>query len=580
MENLEPTLSLSLYGSSQRILVRDRFARSDVSVAIQTYPVQSTARRVTVSLTPHLPVRIKAATLNFPFNNLRRQSVFCNGFQSWSESFVYPQIKKLPRLHPSIRPFYGQCGDEGLLKSLKCTEPLYSWSYTWIRRESGKPVLCGSLNEQSGYTLIAFDMRHNIIRVKKEVPPVPIENKRTLIDLYWDQGDKSEIFERYFRQMGITPKKRKCRSVSWNSWYNHFSDISEKGILRTCNELKKASVKPKTVLIDDGYQQSLGEWTTANDSFPSGMAYCAKRIREAGYSPGIWISPFIVERRSTLFRNHQEWLLRDRKKRPVTAGYNRTWGGFYYILDFFHPAVRQHLAGTFETLIDAWGYETIKVDYLYAPSLIPQKGYTRGAIQHEVTAFIQTISRNARLIMCGTPLFPALGRCDLCRIGNDIGLRWEKSIARFLGFRERISTRASVHNTLLRADLDGYGFHNDPDVFLLRQNNNDLTPAQRKSLFTINALFGTELFTSDELQEYGDKENRLVQSLARYQNIVWKDIIFKKNLCIIKGIDGEKPCTLLFNPNARQCTLMPADTKDTRFKKVATLAPFEARWVP
>ena len=43
--------------------------------------------------------------------------------------------------------------------------------------------------------------------------------------------------------------------------------------------------------LDDGYQKSLGDWTTS-DRFPHGHAWLTGKIREAGFEPALWLAPF------------------------------------------------------------------------------------------------------------------------------------------------------------------------------------------------------------------------------------------------------------------------------------------------
>ena len=52
-------------------------------------------------------------------------------------------------------------------------------------------------------------------------------------------------------------------------------------------------------------------------------------------------------------------------------------------------------------------------------------------------------------------------------------------------------------------------FGNDPDVFLLRDDNMRMSFARRTALTKVNALFGSLLMTSDKISDY-DEEKRAV----------------------------------------------------------------------
>ena len=72
--------------------------------------------------------------------------------------------------------------------------------------------------------------------------------------------------------------------------------------------------------------------------------------------------------------------------------------------------------------------------------------------------------------------------------------------------RERISTKVTIQNTIYRSLFNQRLFANDPDVFLLRDGNIKLNPDQRKALTKINALFGSLLMTSDDIECYHESQ--------------------------------------------------------------------------
>ena len=53
-------------------------------------------------------------------------------------------------------------------------------------------------------------------------------------------------------------------------------------------------------------------------------------------------------------------------------------------------------------------------------------------------------------------------------------------------------------------------FGNDPDVFLLRDENISLSKETRRALLTINALFGSVLMTSDNVGLYGQEQKAML----------------------------------------------------------------------
>ncbi len=108
---------------------------------------------------------------------------------------------------------------------------------------------------------------------------------------------------------------------------------------------------------------------------------------------------------------------------------------------------------------------------------------------------------------------PAFGKVDYCRIGADMGLSWQRNLKIH---REDVSTVNALGNSVFRRQLDGRAFRNDPDVFLLRENNMHCSFEQRKIIATVNKLFGSVLFTSDSVDKYNQLQmNELLKAFNK-----------------------------------------------------------------
>ena len=120
---------------------------------------------------------------------------------------------------------------------------------------------------------------------------------------------------------------------------------------------------------------------------------------------------------------------------------------------------------------------------------------------------------------CGATLFNAIDKFDYLRVGPDVSLAFDDVwFMRFM-HRERISTKTTLQNTIFRSIFDGRLFGNDPDVFLLRDDNIDLSEKQKDALMKINALFGSVLMTSDNVASYDEeKKKKLDFTLDLFKN--------------------------------------------------------------
>lgn len=101
---------------------------------------------------------------------------------------------------------------------------------------------------------------------------------------------------------------------------------------------------------------------------------------------------------------------------------------------------------------------------------------------------------------------------DYCRISSDVHMKWEQKILKAMNARERLSTWNTMTTNIGRWQLGNRFFHNDPDVYVLRDEKNKLNPAQKHTMFFVNNLFGQLVFTSDNINKYDEETMGLYHS--------------------------------------------------------------------
>lgn len=89
-----------------------------------------------------------------------------------------------------------------------------------------------------------------------------------------------------------------------------------------------------------------------------------------------------------------------------------------------------------------------------------------------------------------------------------------------LHVRERVSTANSLVSTLTRWTMSDRMFGNDPDVIILRNKNNKLSPDERYTLCVLNNILGSLVFSSDNVSLYGADEHLLYS--ATFPKVVAK----------------------------------------------------------
>jgi len=444
-------------------------------------------------------------------------AVFCNGYQSWTDSREFSPVERMPDLAAPAKwlglkyygdyTFAGYPGEKGLF---------HSYTYCYVR-DGDELSFAGSLNENSGFTVFEIDAGRGTITIEKDCSGRAVAGKYHAFSLFMAMGKEEKVFNGYFDAMKITGGKAPL-CTGWTSWYNYYTGITEKIILDNLNACSTAKIPMDIFQIDDGYQKAVGDWLDIKDSFPRGMEHIARSIQDRGYRAGLWLAPFVCERKSRIFREKRHWVLRDAKGRPVVAGFNPGWSYYFYALDIYHEEVREYLRRVFDTVFNAWGYDMVKLDFLYAAALCPPRDKTRGEVMHDGMKFLRECAGEKLILGCGVPLGSSFGLVDYCRIGSDVALKWEDALLKGIHYRERVSTINSLVSTIGRRHLNENVFLNDPDVFILRGFNNKLASEEKYTLFVLNNLFGGLLFTSDNVGEYNEEEMNRYRSMFPFKN--------------------------------------------------------------
>lgn len=470
-----------------------------------------------IFLHPKQDITVQRLELHFDLSLPAAARFFANGYQSWSESRWHSPDSHIPRLRRIARCRLGFYGDEHIAGIPRGRGQLHSWTYALVRYPAAGVLLMGSVNERTGFTLFLYDHASGTLTVRKDLDQLSLRHSFPALELWFQQGEEAAMFDAYFDKWEIKASAAPP-VLGWTSWYAHFNQITEALLLEKLEAFSAEPLfkAPGTVFqIDDGWQTEIGDWLSAKPVFPGGMRVLATKIREKGLQPGLWLAPFVVSPRSELARRHPEWLLRDAKGLPVRAGWNPMWGSWYHALDFYHEGVREYLSGVFHMVLEKWGYNLLKLDFLFAVALAPPPGKTRGGVMWEAMEFLRQQSGTARILACGVPLGAAFGLADYCRISGDVHTAWRHPLLGFLHHRERVDTLAALRSTLGRWRLNGRAFHNDPDVFILRTEGQKLSPTQQHTLLTINALLGNILFTSDDPSVYTPEQYvELAEALA------------------------------------------------------------------
>lgn len=479
-------------------------------------------RRATI--TPGVPIVVTSISVALLELEVRgASSIYLSGYNSWTDSVERHPLSRIRGLRgvPTAlvnRWVLDNSGDYRFVEQSGLPGGLHGVGYGYLRY-GDRVLLAGSLNEDSGYTVVRESARGNALKLEKEPPERTIEagEEVEIISFALCEGTLTHAFGRYAELMGVT-RRPAPPLAGYSSWYRHYGDIDQQKLLVDLDATAQlyqgrdlGTVKP-VFQVDDGYAL-VGDWTSPDQKrFPDGMAFLAKGARERGLVPGLWLAPFLVEKDSAVVANHPDWLLRNADGELVSAAAN--WSGAW-ALDTQNPEVREHVRSFMGTVTREWGYQLLKLDFLFGACLEPHNGLNRGQLMADALDLLRdSVPEGTWFDLCGVPLMSAFGRTEYCRIGCDVGLDWDDVPYMRLLHRERVSTRRSLANTGGRAHLDGVVFRNDPDVFFLRSDVK-LTDAQRIRLLNSDATLGGMFLTSDNVAEWDDTHRATFERALR-----------------------------------------------------------------
>ena len=485
-------------------------------------------------------IKINKVLVTIPFKYDKKDLIFVNGYQSWTDSFLYEykdhlkDVNKLPKALLNLYAFK-MYGDSYFKKYNKNVIHGYDISYV----EGKNNLIIMNKNFNNNYLIINHDKKNNKIVLEADINNLLInkDNEYTLFDYYIIEDVISNL--NFNNEFNINFKNK---IIGYTSWYNHYQDINEK-IVSNC--LDHLDSRFNLFQIDDGYETFVGDWLDIDQNkFPNGLKPLVDKAHDKNLMAGIWLAPFVCEKNSKLFNEHQDYLLKDNNGEPIKCGSN--WSSFY-ALDFNKEKVREYIKKSLEYFIDL-GFDFFKLDFLYAVNVNPNSFDTRASITAKAYKFLRDVLKDKLILGCGAIISNSIGNFDYLRVGPDVSLIFDDVWFMKYMHRERISTKITLQNTIYRSFLNNKLFLNDPDVFLLRDDNISLSFEQRKALIIINSLFGSVLMTSDDIKSYDDKKKELLDfALDIFNNS--KDKSYKKdgNNIIINFTLNDKKYNYIYN---------------------------------
>ena len=476
--------------------------------------------RVAVTNERRDPLQVRAlhvfSTPDEPRGRLRLQAkpadlrVWRNGWQSWAPTMSFGGAQLDAQSAPPVlspEPPHGEPGrfasdDVGVL----------------FDPAAGRSLLAGCVTACDLLTQVFVDAPGRLIDARCLADGVGVAPGETLwsewvaIDL---AGGPTEQLEHYGDALGRMMGARVPASTpaGWCSWYYFFTGVTEDDVVRNLRFLEghRRELPVQTVQIDDGYQADIGDWLTVNEKFPHGMGWLASEIKRAGYTPGLWLAPFLLAESSRTYAEHAEWAVKGDDGTPALAMFG--WERRNFGLDGSHPEARAWLQRLFREVCDRWGYGYVKLDFLFGAAIAGRRHdphTTRIRAYRDALAVVRdTVGPERFILGCGSLMAPSVGMFDGNRIGPDVAPFWRKLTheerqqphPRPRLVEDEMGAEVAIRNTLQRSWMHGRLWANDPDCLLVRTDRTKLTLEETRTLATAIGLSAGMMLASDDLDQ-------------------------------------------------------------------------------
>ncbi|GKY90624.1 hypothetical protein MPSEU_000035900 [Mayamaea pseudoterrestris] len=306
--------------------------------------------------------------------------------------------------------------------------------------------------------------------------------------------------------------------TGWCSWYFAYERISAQMLRDNFSKMAglRTTVPTNVSVVDDGYMTAWGDWDSIKlKEFPQGMEAVSRDISRFGMRPGVWMAPFAADKHSKLAKNHPDWIIRNHAGAPANSS---NCGKWFYGLDATNPAVRHHVHTSVQRAVKQWGFNVLKIDFLYAACLEGNGKYDPSMSRAEAMDLaLQTIRHAAGpdvyLIGCGCPIATGIGFVDAMRVSADTGPTWYP--ARPLPYWDNgtlPSLRAMLRNSVARAPLGHRWWHNDPDCLMFGEHTR-LSDDEVASAASVVAMTCGMLLLSDDLPKVPDHRMRILSKI-------------------------------------------------------------------
>ena len=335
-----------------------------------------------------------------------------------------------------------------------------------------------------------------------------------------DGADTEELFGRFADRWAAESKARRRfdAPIGWCSWYYYFSKVSLTDVIENMDwfnaHREEGFDRVKYIQLDDGYEVALGDWFAPNERFPGGFKRYAEEVKARGFTPAVWVGPFMVEENAQILKEHPDWMVKGADGLPASP---LSWRHDHkiYALDGTNPAVQDHLRNVFRTL-RGYGIDYVKLDFCMIASSIQGARYfdpaaTRAqALRRAFEAIREGFGEDGFILGCTAPFGALVGIVDAMRSSTDITPYWQ---GKGHQYAEAPTVPNVCRNIISHNYLNGRLWVNDPDTLIVRDDSTKLTQNEVELWSEAIARVGGSLLLSDRFATLSDARLPLVKKV-------------------------------------------------------------------
>jgi alpha-galactosidase len=342
--------------------------------------------------------------------------------------------------------------------------------------------------------------------------------------------------------------------MGWWSWTAFYNRINEHDVSENADWIAK-NLKPlgyDYFHIDEGYDYARGEYTRQNlTNFPHGMRRVGQMLRHLNLKLGVWTAPFEVSERAWVYKHRKEWLVHNANGKP-TRIYQSGMEPLY-VLDPTNPGAQKYLRQTYQTMVQDWGVQYIKLDFMddtaieghyYRPNTSALEAQRIGL--HVIR---DAVGQNVLLDKDGSPMLNPVGILDEGRISLDTSHAFQ----RIKEVETGIAARYYMNRNF---------FISDPDAF---EVSKQVGPHQESAPLSLNEAQVSIVLAAlaGGLYEIGDNLTLFAEEPSRFALLKNPDLLQMVHLGragtpidLMNYLpEDEQPSVFLLNESKRQAML-------------------------